>query len=55
MLKGSLHIPKGIRFREAFENKGRHAALLQEIPVYVVANELLPLYGAAKLAQGLLK
>lgn len=42
------------RFREAFENKGRHAALMQEIPVYVVANELLPLYGAAKLAQGLL-
>jgi glucokinase len=44
-----------IRFREAFENKGRHKDLMKEIPVYAVKNELLPLFGAAKLAQSLLR
>ena len=38
---------KGERFLEAFRNKGRMSALLEDIPVHVILNPNVALLGAA--------
>ena len=45
---------KSGRFMEAFTNKGRFAALMETIPVWVIVNERAVLLGAAKCALDML-